>query len=366
MVRNTRKNRKLGRHSRKSGGATKKFPGVTNETTLEEFEREWDVFYISAHGGILDDTIKVPENTYILSTTPTTELCHMHPDLKKLGILYENNNAKDISYKQNFMNFAKKPRLLVPFLYKRSQIATYRPGSNNIPLVTSIYEPKDEIQDMSFAFSSHVVKKENQATKGITHFVVPGIFKLPMSKSVKTTRNELLKNTREKVKAEILVKDLETLLEKANTEYIGLNENLVKDIKKELNIEDNKLLLSQILHSKHTQASPGKKRFFLIHTCKEIIGKHNEEHKKSHRSVSVGRIIKSEVARLKSPESIEEIKRKEEEEAKRKEEEAKRKEEETEARRVREAEKKAAEKAAAAAKKLKQKEMQNSLKELGY
>jgi hypothetical protein len=299
MIRKTKKNRKFKINIRKKGGATKKLPGVTYDTTLEEFENKWDVFYISAHGGILNDTINLSKNTYILNTAPTTEVCRMHPDLKRFGILYDNNDKSVISYKENFMNFAKKPRTLVPFLYKRSQIIEYKPANSNIPLVTSIYESGDEIYDMSFAFSSHVVKNENQATKGITHFIVPGIFKLPISKYVKNVRNELLKDTRGKVKEKLPSKELEKVLETANTTFINLEENLLKDIKSELGVNKNELLLSDILNSSKLQPDAGKKRLILIHACKVILEKHNEEHKKAHRRFSVGRIIQSELNRAK-------------------------------------------------------------------
>jgi hypothetical protein len=295
MVRKTRKNGDCRRSTKKKGGARKKLPGVTEEMTLEEFEKKWDVFYISAHGGISDDTITMAKNTYILNTTPTTEVCRMHPDLKKLGILYENDNKHVISYKSDFMEAIRKPRLIVPFLYKRSQLTDYKPGSNDIPLVTSIYEPSDEIYDMTFVFNSHVVKNENQETKGITHFVVPGIFKLPMSKHVKNVRNELLKDTRGKIKEKLPEKELEKILENANTSYIKLEENLLKDIKSELGIKENKLLLSDILNSSYLQPSIGKKRLILIHACKSIIGKHNEENIKAHRRYSLSRIILSEL-----------------------------------------------------------------------
>ena len=299
MVRKTRKTGNCRRSTKKKGGATKKLPGVTQEMTLEEFEKKWDVFYISAHGGILDNTIKLLDNTYILNTAPTTELCHMHPDLKKFGILYENNNKDVISYKQNFMEAIKKPRLIVPFLYKRSQISDYTPGANNIPLVTSIYEPKDELYDMTFVFNSHVVKNENEATKGISHFVVPGIFKLPISKTVKNVRNELLKDTRGKIKEKLPEKELEKILENANTSYIKLEENILKDIKSELGIKENKLLLSDILNSSYLKPGEGKKRLIIIHACKEIIGKHNEENVKARRRQSISRIITSELNRYK-------------------------------------------------------------------
>jgi hypothetical protein len=305
MIRKTRKNKKNDRYIGKKGGAAKKFPGITSETTLEEFENKWDVFYIRAHGGILNDELIIPNNTYILNTIPTAEYCAFPIDDKKLDLLYEEK------YKTNFMDFIKNPHSLVPYLYTKEKLKKLT-NEDIVPFVTSIYEPSDNIFDMSFTFNSHIVNKDKESTSGRSHFIVPGIFKIPISSSIKNTRNELLKKAREKIsftREELqkpnlnketegkIVNELDKLLKSSDEKYINIEGNLLKDIRSELGMYKSTVLLSDILKSTYTQPTQGKKRLFLIHACKVIIGKHTGENVKSHRAISVARILSSKTRR---------------------------------------------------------------------
>lgn len=283
------------KNTRKKGGSVQSLPGVTEYMTLEAFEYKWDVFYITAHGGITDDIITVPNNTYILNTAPTTESCRLHPDLARFGILYKNKRKSVTSYTENFMNYITNPKDIAPFLYNLTNIMNYDPASNYIPLVTSIYESDDTILDMKFTFSSHVVPNENQAKMGISHFVVPGIFKIPISYKAKRLRNKLLRNTRKKIKDKLETSIIEDALSKADSKFLKLKENLVNKIKKEFGIVGNKILLSNILNSTYLQPSKGKKRLILIHACKKFEYTHTNQNKQIQRRYSLSRILTSEL-----------------------------------------------------------------------
>ncbi len=289
MVRRTLKKNGRRRHTRKRGGATNKLPGIPKGMKLRDFLSKWDVFYIRAHGGLLPTQFKIPNNTYILHTVPSSIACTFPVNSEQLDIFYTEDRYS--GFEGEFMDFIQDTRSVFPSVYKSV------PMNTNVPDITSIYEPDDEVYDVSLSFASHTVKRENMARGGITHFIVPGIFKLPMSKSVKSQRDSIISNIRSKLR--MPNERLQAALNERDEEFISAESNLLKGII-ERNGGKKSYDLSKLISEPELQASPGKERFIIVHACKSIVGLPENESRniiKRVRSESVNRIRKSNLAR---------------------------------------------------------------------
>lgn len=287
MVRKTVKSGHRKRHhTHKRGGAINKLPGIPNGMKLRDFLSKWDVFYIRAHGGLLESKFKVPNNTYILHTVPSSLACTFRVNSEQLDKFYEGNDDT-LGFEDEFMEFIEEPRSVFPFIYKNI------PKMEHLPDVTSIYEPDDRVYDVTLSFASHTVREENMASGGVTHFIVPGIFKLPMSTEVKRERNAGVRNIARKLG---MPRDkLQEELTKKDREFIELRSNLLKEIMKR-NPGRHQFDLSEILRQPELQAAPGKKRFIIVHACKSTMGLPNNL-KRLVRRNSINRIIESDLSR---------------------------------------------------------------------
>jgi hypothetical protein len=290
MARKTMKKRTGRHHTRKRGGAINKLPGIPKGMKLRDFLSKWDVFYIRAHGGLLPSKFKVPNNTYILHTVPSSLACTFRVNSEQLDKFYEGND-ETLGFEEEFMEFIEDPRSVFPFIYKNV------PKKANLPDITSIYEPDDKVYDVSLSFASHTVRDENMASGGITHFIVPGIFKLPMSAEVKRERNAGFRNITSKL--DMPRNRLQEELTKKDREFIAQKSNLLKGIIAR-NPGKYNYDLSEIISQPELQASAGKQRFIIVHACKSIIGlppNNLAQTKKRVRSESINRIIDSNLAR---------------------------------------------------------------------
>ena len=294
------------------GGATNKLPGISDDMTLEEFEEQWDVFYITAHGALLTKNIIVPEDTYILNTVPSLSACRLKRTDPRLNRFYED------AYQTNFMNFIKNPKELVESLYNKTDIIPYifQPNLQESTPKTSIYEPADNIHDIILRFKSHMVPLKNRATRGHTHFAATGIFKLPISRETKILKNkhfrdigiasllrsEINEGTKSRLKAagiavnkKLTNDEMTSKLALANREYQSQPDNLISKIIGNSSQTDFKL--SALMAHPELQASPGKKRLIIVHTCKRAHGINNATAKRI-RAESRGRIVASAAQRL--------------------------------------------------------------------
>jgi hypothetical protein len=269
------------------GGATNRLPGISEDTTLAEFEAEWDVFYIAAHGALLSKNITVPRDTYILNTVPSLSACRLKRTDRRLNKFYENK------YNANFMNFIRNPKTLVESLYNANILTLMQQyNANEINPKTSIYEPTDEVHDMIFSFKSHIVPSAQRATRGHTHFAAAGIFKLPISSAAKELKARhwreigLLSLAGTTPNAEMTEK-----LQAANTEYMNIPENIIGKIIASSGGQ-TEFTLSTLMGRPELQPTPGKKRFIIVHSCKRLHGI-NKNTAKQIRAESRGRIIAS-------------------------------------------------------------------------
>jgi len=288
MVSKTRKRNQKRRATRRKGGAIDKLPNITNRTTLKEFNENYDVIYIRAHGLLLNTKFTVPKDTYILNSVPSTKTCVLSVRSATLNKFYENDYAED------FMSFIKKPRNVFPSIYNPAMIETLRRSGESAE-VTSIYEPGEKnIYDVLLQFKSHVVPTEDVATKGVTHFIVPGIFKLPIARAVKNRRNELSDSIVRMLSMRRPSTNVEKELIKANREFTSLRGNLLNAISSR-HRDRKEFHLSELLTFDEFKPAKGKKLFIIIHACRST--SLPNAHIRRVRAESMNRIIKAANAR---------------------------------------------------------------------
>lgn len=294
MVSKTRRKNQKGRGNtrKRRGGAIYRLRNVTDAMTLAEFERLYDVFYISAHGGLESKEFSVPKDTYLLHSIPSTFKCFLAANDTKLDRFYQPEDKYNTSNayglledgEEHFMKFIKNPKIVFPHIYNKSQLSEIVKFTNNrFAEVTSIYEPDDFVNDVLLQFYSYSV--EPTAAGGITHFIAPGIFKIPMSYNIKRIRDEYLFTIqsmrgvpKDVIDAELKAKD---------TKFINLKGNLIKSIIERERRREFKL--SSLLKMPELQAAPGKKRLLIIHACKSTFA--NNTTKKQIRRQSLSRFL---------------------------------------------------------------------------
>ena len=285
MGNKTRRNGQKRRTTRRSGGAIDKLPGVTNATELDDFNRDWDVIYIRAHGLILPDPLDVPADTFILNSIPSTMTCLFPVRDPAFDSFYAGD------YNDDFIDFIRDPKATFRHIYTRRHLPTSK-ERKEVSEITSIYEPDDIIYDTLLQFKSHVVPKAEYSTKGATHFIVPGIFKLPIPQQTKTERNKLIRrvNLQRNILSNAAV---QALLNNADSTYVGEAGNLLNPIIKREKVKE--YTLSNLLTFPELQPAPGKKLFIIIHACRSANMPNDK--KRMVRRNSVNRILASEAAR---------------------------------------------------------------------
>jgi hypothetical protein len=283
MVNKTVKHRQKRRaktHKRR-GGAIDKLPDI-KKGDLVDFNNNWDVIYIRAHGLLLDSTFEVPPDKYILNSVPSTQSCYFPVDSPVLDGFYTDDFGTD------FMEFIANPRVIFRNIYSPSMVGNLRKKGESSP-VTSIYEPGDVVNDVLLQFESHVVAKNNIATKGITHFIVPGIFKLPIPNFTKHLRDTLIRRVRSRLSMNN--EALKGELMSADDEFIRAPGNLLTSIVAR-NRDRKDYNLTELLSMPELQPADGKKLFVIVHACKSSHSANNV--KARIRRASVNRILASE------------------------------------------------------------------------
>jgi hypothetical protein len=311
MGNKTRRRGQKRRGTRRKGGAINKLPNIPNSMTLAEFEDKYDVFYISAHGGILDTNISVPGNTYLMHSIPSTYVCKLAGDDEKLNRFYKPSSGNDDAYDEdNFMEFIRNPRIVFETIYRQdNQLVSrvFATNNNNFKRqskITSIYEPGDEVPDVILQFYSYFVQAT--AEGGASHFIAPGIFKIPMSTNIKSVRDKSLDAIRRMTSEGAPRSILERELTAKDNEFIQLSGNLLGPIKKRTG--KNTFRLSELLEFRElaagrTSTGESKKRLFIIHACKSMSGIANNDRCR-RRAASVNRIRDSLLFRSNIPSQI--------------------------------------------------------------
>ena len=305
MVSKTRRKTQKRRSStrKRRGGAINKLRNIPAGMALNEFEDKYDVFYISAHGGLLRESFVVPEMTYLMHSVPSTFTCRLAGDDEKLDRFYrpgENEGYND----ENFMAFIQNPRILFGTIY-RSNNALLRDlvvnqNKKYQSEITSIYEPGDEVRDVTLQFYSYYV--EPTAEGGVSHFIAPGIFKIPMLSHTKHTRDALFADIR-RLGPTAPRSVVEKKLRAADKEFTSLPGNILGQIVNRTHT--NTFKLSDLLNFRELEAgmsSTGerKKRLFIIHACKSMTGSTNNDRRRA-RSESVNRIKVTQIRNANLP-----------------------------------------------------------------
>lgn len=298
MGNKTRRKGQKRRVTRRKGGAIDKLPDVTDAMTLVEFESKYDVFYIRAHGGLLSTQFTVPRNTYLLHSVPSTLSCTFPVDDERLDRFYKPEGRYNASNSygiiepnetdDHFMKFVKNPKSLFEYTYSKRNLAEFhRFNDDRIPARTSIYEPYDSVNDITLQFYSHSVV--SSAEGGVTHFIAPGIFKIPISNGIKKLRDNYL----EVINSLRTSPHIDSELEKVDRDFISKKENLLHLI---ANKDKYTVELSELLSMPQLQPAKGKKRLVIIHACKSAPSA-TEKEKKAVRRRSIERVIGSELLR---------------------------------------------------------------------
>jgi hypothetical protein len=302
MVSKTRRKTQK-RHSstrKRRGGAINKLRNIPAGMTLNEFEDKYDVYYISAHGGLLGEKFVVPEMTYLMHSVPSTYTCRLAGDDENLDRFYRPRANENEGYNdENFMAFIQNPRTLFGTIYRSNNellrdlfVSPNNTRYQNLKYqseITSIYEPGDEVRDVILQFYSYYV--EATAEGGTSHFIAPGIFKIPMSSQTKRTRDALLADIRRlgpRAPRNVVGKTLKA----ADREFTNLPGNILGQIVNRT--KRNTFRLSELLDFRELEAGTSstgepKKRLFIIHACKSMSGSANNDRRRV-RSESVNRI----------------------------------------------------------------------------
>jgi hypothetical protein len=323
MVSKTRRNNQKGRSftRKRRGGAINKLRNIPAGMTLKEFEDKYDVFYISAHGGLLKEKIKVPGMTYLLHSIPSTLVCKMAGDDEKLDRFYSpSDKYNDNGYNDdNFMSFIRSPRIVFETIYKPNNelVGNLFVNPNNKRYknlirqskITSIYEPGDEVRDVILQFYSYYVQPT--AAAGTSHFIAPGIFKIPMTPKTKNIRDVSFADIRRlgPTAPEEVVK---SKLSQADSDFTNLPENILGKIVSRTGM--NTFKLSDLLNFRELDAGKSstgedKKRLFIIHACKSMMEKNNNDEGRA-RSESVNRVKMTRILNANLPSQLRTARRK--------------------------------------------------------
>jgi hypothetical protein len=311
MGNKTRRKGQKRRVTRRKGGAINKLPNIPNSMTLEEFEDEYDVFYVSAHGGLVDSDFIVPKNTYLLHSVPSTFVCKMAGDDERLNRFYgQVDDYNDEGYSTNtFMPFIRNPRIVFEKIYRENNqlVRTFFNTSSTTndlkrqSNITSLYEPSDIVPDVILQFYSYYVQPT--AETGSSHFIAPGIFKIPMTKNTKSLRDSsfaaIARMTREGASKAVLERELTA----KDSEFLKLPENLLAPIVNRTNkntFKLSELLTFRELAASRTSDGGSKKRLFIIHACKSMMVTNNSVRGR-RRATSVNRILASRLHRSNLP-----------------------------------------------------------------
>jgi hypothetical protein len=189
MVNKSRKKNK------QKGGAVHKLPPNVAPTTgakvkdlIENFYKNNNLYYIDAHGALLDSTYTVPENTYILHAGVSGKSVNSAFCSTEGKFLGKDNDLMDLVQKDNRDDLWK----LLTGQENASATSMFSPAKINIEKDTlAIYEPGDVVHDMKFVFSS-----EGDANLAISMI---GIYKIPVREYLFTQMEDSEKNKTKKL-----------------------------------------------------------------------------------------------------------------------------------------------------------------------
>lgn len=265
--------------------------GTRKKTRLEMFNDEYDVFFIAAHGTLLQDSnYVVPPDTYISNLSASgCELVHNEELERVFYSISSGNNessANTYSYDTDFWNYLTTPKYNTKI----------KPNNNSSKPTTSIYEPGDSVPDNSLSFLNTIF------------FGGIGIFKVPIPEYVLTTKKRLAKkfidaldtlHSRKQLRVTpqglpVFTKEFQYFLDDLSVEFIRTTGNLFHPILKRQGpevVNPFECTLSKLLKEPELQPAPGKKRLIILQTCRGLSVKPNR--------ITLSRIRRSSLNRRK-------------------------------------------------------------------
>jgi ankyrin repeat protein len=216
MVRFTRKRKQRGK-CKQHGGGTHKLPGVDTINTIEEFEKEWDTYYLSAHGALLENEplITVPKNLYILFMGSAGYLCFntkLNQEFEQCLIKRGDDcGYKHGTYETNFLPVMKNLNRIFPSIYNPKEVGIQSPSED---ISSSIYEPGDKIFDVKMDFNN------------TNYFGIRGLFQVPLQTELITDIFNEVGHYMTDKEAHVSKKTIDTLTDN----MLANDENLIKPL----------------------------------------------------------------------------------------------------------------------------------------
>ncbi len=234
----TRKNKK--------GGVISKL-NVNSINTLNL----WNIYYIAAHGQLMNRIKQVPKNTYILFLAPSGGMCSTTNELRKM-LTDDTYNMLYTSITNNKKSFLK--------LYNSEKEPSY-----NDTTTLGIYEPGDNYYDMFLNF-------ENIMEYG---FMDMGLYKFPVNNTLFTFAEETQHMFKQQLLNSISGKisktknEMEQFIKDNNQTMLLRNDEILTPYIKRsiINNKPKALHLSQILESLNEVKSDNT-RLFVINACR--------------------------------------------------------------------------------------------------
>jgi ankyrin repeat protein len=269
MVRHTRK---VGKQHK--GGGTYMLPGIDAIDTLEDFEKEWDTYYLSAHGILMEDEpmITIPKNVYILFMGNAGTLCYnskLTQEFEQCLIKREDKcGVRHGTYETNFLPVMKNLKKVFPYIYDPTKITIQSPSED---VSTSIYEPGDKIYDIFLEFMN------------TNYYAIRGLFQVPLEKDFVTDIVNMIGDS---------ITIDKTTIDRLTDNILAKDGNLIKPLlsqmreKKRTDPSYNKysMNLSFILKSYEQELTQSdKKTFIVIKTCRGTVNESQETMKRIRR-----------------------------------------------------------------------------------
>ncbi len=275
----------MGRYTRKRkqnqhAGGTHKLPGVDTINTIKEFENEWNTYYLSAHGVLLENEpfVTVPKNLYILFMGSAGYLCYntkLNQEFEQCLIKREDDcGYRHGTYETNFLPVMKNLNKIFPSIYNPKELGIQSPSED---VSSSIYEPGDKIFDIHLEFMN------------TNYFAIRGLFQVPLEKEFITDIfNETGHFVGKKEQAQISKKTIDTLTDN----MLAKDENLIKPLLSQMREKRSgdptydrySMKLSFILQSLERELKQSdKKTFIVIKTCRGTTDEKEETVKRVRR-----------------------------------------------------------------------------------
>lgn len=270
MGRERRQTRRRSRRARaQKGGALAKLPIAD----MEEFKREWAMYYLGSHGWMTDNVMTVPANTYILFMVPSGEVCD--PTGKDMRLFNSLLLGKRFDTKEKFLE-GWLPVLKGETESSGHGFSLYKEGEGGgaaaAPATVGFYEPGDKVHDVQLEFVNN---------DPYVRFIDFGLYEAPLTSGYLSVCEQIWEWIDKKYptgKIPLTKMDqLRKLYEKGNTRYIERADNLIKAPVMAVN-------LSTLLASPDRlgiKFEAGKKRLIIVNACRVPIDKDREAEMKT-------------------------------------------------------------------------------------